>query len=433
MKRALTLFAAAWFSGPVPHAFAGGFSSELHDIRATVLQNAQSRPAQPPAVRPDFPAGDPVQEGLDPKALQDLLDRAEAEHSDAVLVLRHGRLVASAGTLDRKIMAMSTSKSIASLAIGLLIEEGRIKSLDQPISDFIPEWKQGDKSFITVRMLLNHTSGLNTRGRGVPYALQAPQAFFPGTAFAYNNPAVDLLAYVIQEASGRRADLYIAERLFEPLGITDWDWMKDAGGYPMTAGELEIRPIDLAKIGQMVLNGGVWKGIQVVPKDWLTLSVEPSQPFEPTCGLLWWRDAERRSIGVTPRLYDAWVKAGIPVGILEPLRPLLGKAFRDVDQLRQAFLDAYKEHREWLQEVERRWKENRMQAFETLELGPMRNFAAIGWLGQLLVISPDKELVAVRMRQARDSDYPTPQNPAPPYVDAFEDFQAYVNRLVPSL
>lgn len=361
-------------------------------------------------------------------ALQRLLDRAKAEHSDAVVILKDGKAIAEYGTLDQKIYAMSATKSIASLAIGGLIEDGLIKSLDQKVSDFVPAWRQGEKQKITVRMLLNHTSGIKTQGRGAAYATQAPQVFPPGEAFAYNNPAVDLLALVIREASGMKAETYIAKRLFEPLGIVDWDWWyKDE--LPMTAGELMIRPIDLAKIGQMVLDGGVWNGKRVLSKEWLALSAQPSQTFDPTCGLLWWRDAHEKSVALTPRLLETWKRAGARPELLELLRPLVGRTLAGVAQYYKAVYAAFKDRPADSKEFEAFMRESRLQAYEVVELGPVEGFSAQGFLGQFLVIDPARRLVGVRMRRSRPSDYPTEANPNPDYVDSFSDFPIYVHAL----
>jgi CubicO group peptidase (beta-lactamase class C family) len=379
-------------------------------------------PRSPSAV-PTLP---PLDDGIDDAALKQLLAKAAEEHSDAVVILKDGKLVVETGEkLGEKMYAMSATKSIASLAMGALLDEGKLKSLDQKASDFIPSWRGTGKEAITIRMLLNHTSGISTQGRGANYALAAPLVFTPGTAFTYNNPAVDLLALIIKEASGMAADGYIARKILEPLGITDWEWayMDDL---PLTAGELKIRPVDLAKIGQMVLDGGVWKGERIIAKEWLLLSAKASQDFDPTCGLLWWRDAEVRGVALTPRLLETWKKAGLRTELVEKLRPLVGRTFKDVfahyRELQKTLGADFKELNETL--APGRW-----QGYEIVELGPVQGFSAQGFLGQYLVIDPARGLVGVRMRKSRPSDYPTEENPNPDYVDVFDGFPDYVHAL----
>src|SRR5580765_2335722 len=107
----------------------------------------------------------------------ELLQRAAATHSDAVLVLKDGKPLAEyyskAG--KRKIELMSCTKSIVNFGIGRLIDQGKIKSLDQPVYEFYPEWKQGRKQLITIRHLLDHTSGLQ--------ALRTTEEIYPAPDF----------------------------------------------------------------------------------------------------------------------------------------------------------------------------------------------------------------------------------------------------------
>src|SRR5690606_1307420 len=108
-------------------------------------------------------------------ALERLLDNARATHSAAVLVLHAGRPVGDYrrdGAPTGPIELMSATKSVVALGIGQLLGDGRIRSLEQPVADFYPEWRQGRKAAVTVRMLLDHTSGL----QNVP---MAPKEIYP--------------------------------------------------------------------------------------------------------------------------------------------------------------------------------------------------------------------------------------------------------------
>ena len=89
-------------------------------------------------------------------------------------------------------------------------------------------------------------------------------------------------------------DIYIGEEIFKPMGITDFTWSLDPAGNPHGMAGLQIRAVDLVKIGQMMLDGGSWRGTRVVSEEWVRLSTgEPGRPHDPTCGLLWWRRVRR--------------------------------------------------------------------------------------------------------------------------------------------
>jgi CubicO group peptidase (beta-lactamase class C family) len=151
-----------------------------------------------------------------------------------------------------------------------LITLGRIESLDTPLYEFFPEWKQGLKQKITLRHVLSHTSGLqnvpDTRVEIYPspdfvqLALAAELAHPPGTKFEYNNKAVNLLAGIVERVSGKKLDEFMRDEIFTPLGIREFDWMRDRAGNPHVMAGLTLYPLDLAKLGQLVLNRGSGTG-----------------------------------------------------------------------------------------------------------------------------------------------------------------------------
>ncbi|MBK6364810.1 MAG: serine hydrolase [Saprospiraceae bacterium] len=202
----------------------------------------------------------------------------------------------------KKIEAMSSTKSIVNLAIGKLLTDSLIKSIDQPIYDFYPEWKQGMKKDVTIRHLLNHTSGMQNiplttteiypSPDFIKLALAAEIVNKPGTTFSYNNKAVNLLAGIVKIASKKRMDNYLAEKIFTPLGIEDFDWELDDEGNPHAMAGFQVLPKDFAKLGQLFIQKGKWEGKQLISEAWFSETGTPN-PLEPTCGLLWWIDYEK--------------------------------------------------------------------------------------------------------------------------------------------
>lgn len=252
----------------------------------------------------------------DKSALDRLVAKAKETHSAAMVVYIDGKLVLNE-TFEGKgepMDAMSATKSVVNLAIGKLITDKKLVSIDEPVYKFFPEWNQGMKKEITIRHLLNHTSGLQSLRTTaeiypspdfVQLALSAELSDKPGTKFFYNNKAVNLLAAIVQKVSGKRMDKYIKEEIFNPIGISNSFWLTDAflyhlntagkqdtaylsKGNPIVMAELFISAEEMAKIGLFCLNKGAWNGKQIIAESWFAGSMKPGQPYDPTCGLLWW-------------------------------------------------------------------------------------------------------------------------------------------------
>lgn len=251
--------------------------------------------------------------------LTTLVRRAGETHSDALVVLRHGEPVGEwhFGRPPGPILTMSITKLVVGVAFGILLDRGLLPALDHPVCALYPEWQQGRKRKITVRMLLNHTSGLqNDPNTGteiepapdrVQLALCAELATEPGTEFRYNNKAVLLLAGIVQRLAGQRLDAWLAEALFAPLDITEYSWLSDPVGTPFVAGGLALNPRDLGTIGQLILEEGRWQGRPVVSRDWIATMTAPSQPFNPRAGLLYFRGVDPTTGEVRDYHHDGWL------------------------------------------------------------------------------------------------------------------------------
>src|SRR5687768_4659101 len=101
-------------------------------------------------------------QGYHKNVLKKIKEGTLATHSDAVLVYQNGKLIYQYQNheIEKPMYIASAGKSLVSMAIGKLLDDGKLDSLDQPLYTLFPEWKQGQKQYITVRMLLNHTSGI---------------------------------------------------------------------------------------------------------------------------------------------------------------------------------------------------------------------------------------------------------------------------------
>lgn len=359
-----------------------------------------------------FPRGEPAKLGINADALEKLRKRAEESNSIAVVIIKDGRLIADwdFGQKRERIEAMSATKSIVSLAIGRLIDTGKVRSVDQPVCDFYPEWKQGRKKSITIRHLLSQTSGLQNLRTTAPeiypspdfvqLALAAELSDAPGSKFSYNNKATNLLAGVVKQASGMRMDQYLGKEVFEPLGITEFSWTLDRAGNPHGMSGLQIRAIDLAKIGQMMLDEGAWHGKQILSKDWIRKSIAPSQELYPRYGLLWWLHFESEAFAIDENYIKYFKTHGMTPASLEKLEAVKGKPL-DVPVYRNTVSpivrgdEVIKKKLATLNDVPQP---------KVVTKGPLLSFEAQGYLGQFLIVVPRDRIVAVRQRRGPGGD-----------------------------
>jgi CubicO group peptidase (beta-lactamase class C family) len=246
----------------------------------------------------DLPRGDATKLGLDAKALAALVAAARAAYSDALVILKDGKVVCERtfGHPGGRIETMSVTKFVTAIGIAMLLEEGKIASLDTPLSSLFPSWNKGMEAKVTLRHLLTHTSGirhekmattLNKQEDRVRYVLGNGVATEPGTQHTYNNDAVALLGGIFPIASGKQADEYLAKRLFQPLGIKDWSWGRDGKGTACTYAELRLSARDLARIGKLVADRGRVGSRTVVSEEWLDKLAEPATRLKGDQGLLW--------------------------------------------------------------------------------------------------------------------------------------------------
>jgi len=383
---------------------------------------AHSAPGGPP--RADLAAA-----GLDPARVAAMLQRAAEEQSSAVVILKQGKVAVERYADDDTgpVNAMSVSKSVVSLAVGRLILDGKF-NLNSRLATLVKGWpRKGLRSRITIRHLLNHTSGLATRRFGkeediLARAMTAPMHFEPGSRFQYNNNAVDLLAAVVKRVTGEHLDAHLQRMIFEPMGIRDTRWLRDPRGVPLAAGALSLRPVDLAKLGQLVLQKGMWNGKQLVPRKWVSLLLKPGSEVAANAGLLWWRKGPL-AYKLAPGVLAVWAAEGVPAATIKKARPLLGVTHQSRDAYFAALEKALGPKD--LRKVRALGDGgSAIPMYFTADRGPVISYSAAGWLGQFLIIVPSRELVAVRMRRAGPMDYKRkgPQ-------DSYGEFEADMLRL----
>jgi CubicO group peptidase (beta-lactamase class C family) len=126
----------------------------------------------------------------------------------------------------------------------------------------------------------------------VKFVLSRPVVAPSGQRFDYNGGNTAVIADLLERATGSSLDRLARTRLFEPLGITDCEWMGDLWGRPMAYAGLRLKPRDLLRIGQMMPDHGRWQGRQIVPAEWVAESIRPhiatSSGAGTGYGYFWW-------------------------------------------------------------------------------------------------------------------------------------------------
>jgi CubicO group peptidase (beta-lactamase class C family) len=241
----------------------------------------------------------PEQAGLKRDAVAKLVEAAERTDSDSLLVIHRDRVVVarSFGHAQEPLELMSVTKGFAGLAIGFLIDEGKISSLDAPMSTWFPEWKDDKrKARVTLRHVLTHTSGLAHKPAAgelfqqadrVAYVRALPIETEPGEVFSYSNEATQLLSVVITSSAGEPVDSYMKKKLFDPLGIERFTWERDKAGNASMPSGLFLSAVDLAKVGIMLRDDGIYRTKRVVSTGWIAQMQQPAKSAQ-WMGLLTW-------------------------------------------------------------------------------------------------------------------------------------------------
>ncbi|MEI9810692.1 MAG: serine hydrolase domain-containing protein [Bacteroidota bacterium] len=338
--------------------------------------------------------------------LDTLLKRAAATHSEAVIIYKDNKIVTEKyfgiGKPGTKVETMSCTKSIVGLAVACMLSDGLIDSLDIPVSQYYPEWKQGQKKDITLRHLVNMTTGIQNDPNAsieiypspdfVQLALAAELSSPPGKVWSYNNKSLNLMAGVIKKITGKRMDIYIGERLFRPLQIVDYTWSLDSMGNPHVMSGCQLRPADFARIGLLLMNKGRYNNKVIIKEDKISEVTEPCKQFK-GYGMLWWLDYEQTISVVDDEIISALQKAQLPDDFIAKAIKLKGR---------------YGSNEEYYAAVQAAFGDNPWEYInETLgakdarlrkkELSGKITYRADGYLGNYIIVDPGTNTVGIRM------------------------------------
>ncbi|MDN3646659.1 serine hydrolase [Pontixanthobacter aestiaquae] len=267
-----------------------------------------------------------------PELEQQIADRALGKIV-AVQVEQNGETV-YAQRFDRKnddqlTDIRSAGKSLTALAVGILVDEGKLP-VNTNVWPLLGSAANDPRNDITVRDLLTMSSSLDCSdstlkspgneermyrtkvwrdfAMNIPVAGDYTRDDKGYGRFSYCTAGVFLLGQVVEEVSGQRFDDFMAERVFRPLGIDDVKWTRSRSGEVQSGGQIQMRADDLLKIGRLVLDGGKYRGQQIVSGEWIKQMLQPHSQTGPYnyYGYLWWFSPVTSPRGLEP----SWMMMG---------------------------------------------------------------------------------------------------------------------------
>jgi CubicO group peptidase (beta-lactamase class C family)/predicted glycoside hydrolase/deacetylase ChbG (UPF0249 family) len=234
-----------------------------------------------------LPRSNPETERISSEGVSKYLKAVKENGQDlhSLMILRHGRVVAEYYFGDneagKKHIMNSVSKTFTSMAVGFAIAENRLRLSDKVVSFFpddlpseispnLAELKLSDLLTMTVGHGSDSTANIRKQsGSWERMFLALPIEYKPGTKFVYNTIGTYMLSAIVQKVTGEKLIDYLYPRLFRPLGIVGAEWETSPSGVNTGGWGLQIKTEDMAKLGQLLLQKGVWKGKQLLPESWI--------------------------------------------------------------------------------------------------------------------------------------------------------------------
>jgi len=299
-RRSVLLAAGAIVVGRLPLAASAG---------ASPARQGDDRP-WPTA---GWTTGTPEEVGIDPFTLADVDARAPYETPDlsAFLVVRNGLLVWERSYNGYEpgdaLNVRSVTKTVTGTLVGIALRDGLFTGLEQTVGEIVPDRIPTGAdplvADVTLRQLLTMTSGLAwdnhtdwptliASPNWVALTLGQPVVGIPGETYVYNTGGSHLLGVMVSEVAGMPVDRFAQERLFDPLGIEPGDWARSPQEEPNGGSGLELSARDMAKLGYLYLNGGLWAGDRLLASDYAQAATTYQSVGDDTglanYGYQWW-------------------------------------------------------------------------------------------------------------------------------------------------
>lgn len=274
----------------------------MNDPNVDLIENLYDETYFPES---EWQSSPPNEVGMNVARLEAALDYVfmPALNTQGVVIIRHGRVVAERYADGRNASSIATSwstaKSFASALLGVAIDEGYIQSVDDPVANYLEEWKETDKENISIRAILEMRSGLELSPNEVVdlYVLGGDQGdqlspsifrnveIAPHQEWEYQNANSMLLGEIVSRASGMDTQEFAEVFLFSKIGM-DATWWQDGAGHTLTYCCIDATTRDFARFGLLFARDGQWNTEQVVSNEWVGESTT-SMPGYDIYGLHW--------------------------------------------------------------------------------------------------------------------------------------------------
>jgi CubicO group peptidase (beta-lactamase class C family) len=267
-----------------------------------------------------------------PANLQQLLEDIS---SVAVVVIKNDSILYERyweGYSDSSLSgSFSMAKSITSILTGCALKEGSIKSLEEPVSKYLPEFKEGEKAKVRIIDLLTMSSGSDwDESYSNPLAITTEIYYGsdvyktatgvhivkpPGTEHRYKSGDTQLLGLVLEKATGKSLSDYAAEKLWKPIGAEHAAlWSTDkTGGHEKAYCCFNSNARDFARLGQLMIDSGSWKGNEIITRDYFVQAISPCNlpdQYGSVCdyyGYQWWLAPRRNGVFYAQGILGQWI------------------------------------------------------------------------------------------------------------------------------
>ncbi|MDB4244451.1 beta-lactamase family protein [Gammaproteobacteria bacterium] len=257
----------------------------------------------------DWDKSSPESQGIELKKIKKIMDLSFSDSStQGVVVIKNGKIIgekyAEGYTLNSHGTSWSMAKSYYAALVGISIQRGEIGSLDDPASKYL-EYYQDERSKITIRDLLNMSSGLDFPSHEhekmffqkshLDYAKNVGVEKEAGIKFEYNNVNSMIIGDILYVVTGIKADKLLVERILDPIGASNYKLWKDEMGAVLTYCCVDMTPRDYSRIGLLFARNGNWEGSQIIPEGFInetfqTVWETPSRfsEYKRYYSLHWW-------------------------------------------------------------------------------------------------------------------------------------------------